>query len=350
MAGGNRKIGGSTGNAPFPDETTGRGSWSREEQYRFKLRGKWPVFPVSNIALEPGDYFFVASSGVVSTSGSIFLPAQGGTGQRVTHENLYNTIGTHFGNGDGVNSYGLPDVSDAFGYLKSDITVPSGVVSSGVLPLHRHQYSYSVKSPPSDGFGIRFNEPPETWNTSYDGSYNNGRFKEATCCISNAQFDYPVGSVVQFMLPITASDVASLLPSNVVVASGQELSRVTYADLYEALGTNYGVGDGASTFNIPDYRGIFIRGLQGKHDRVHPSGFIAGSGYADASVHKHRHQVTGSRYSNSSPSTFNGEDPWQAYPEMYPPATTSSNIGIPDGRPKNLTCLTCLVVSVFSEA
>lgn len=36
---------------------------------------------------------------------------------------------------------------------------------------------------------------------------------------------------------------------------GQAVSRSTYAALFAAIGTNYGTGDGTTTFNVPDLRG-----------------------------------------------------------------------------------------------
>ena len=41
---------------------------------------------------------------------------------------------------------------------------------------------------------------------------------------------------------------------------GQAVSRTTYASLFTALGTTYGVGDGSTTFNLPDLRGRTIAG------------------------------------------------------------------------------------------
>ncbi|HQU24986.1 MAG TPA: tail fiber protein [Acidiphilium sp.] len=38
-------------------------------------------------------------------------------------------------------------------------------------------------------------------------------------------------------------------------AYGQEVSRITYADLFAAIGTAWGAGDGSTTFNVPDMRG-----------------------------------------------------------------------------------------------
>lgn len=38
-------------------------------------------------------------------------------------------------------------------------------------------------------------------------------------------------------------------------ADGRAISRNAYPDLFAALGTVYGAGDGATTFNLPDLRG-----------------------------------------------------------------------------------------------
>lgn len=48
-----------------------------------------------------------------------------------------------------------------------------------------------------------------------------------------------------------------------LLCNGQAVSRATYADLYALIGTNFGEGDGSTTFNVPDYRGKFLRGLGG---------------------------------------------------------------------------------------
>lgn len=50
-------------------------------------------------------------------------------------------------------------------------------------------------------------------------------------------------------------------PAGWVKANGQALSRADYSVLFAAIGTSYGVGDGSTTFNVPDLRGEFIRGV-----------------------------------------------------------------------------------------
>lgn len=53
------------------------------------------------------------------------------------------------------------------------------------------------------------------------------------------------------------------LPAGWLECNGAAISRTTYAELYSILGTTYGAGDGSTTFNIPDYRGQFLRGKDG---------------------------------------------------------------------------------------
>ncbi len=54
---------------------------------------------------------------------------------------------------------------------------------------------------------------------------------------------------------------AAAIPSGWLECDGAAVSRTTYASLFAAIGTTFGVGDGSTTFNLPDLRGEFIRGL-----------------------------------------------------------------------------------------
>ena len=49
-------------------------------------------------------------------------------------------------------------------------------------------------------------------------------------------------------------------PSGWLACGGQAISRVKYVDLFSVIGTTYGVGDGTTTFNLPDIRGRVIAG------------------------------------------------------------------------------------------
>lgn len=50
------------------------------------------------------------------------------------------------------------------------------------------------------------------------------------------------------------------VPSGYLECNGTAVSRTTYSALFAVLGTIYGAGDGSTTFNLPDYRGMFLRG------------------------------------------------------------------------------------------
>jgi microcystin-dependent protein len=44
----------------------------------------------------------------------------------------------------------------------------------------------------------------------------------------------------------------STAPTNWLLCDGSAVSRTTYANLFSAIGTNYGTGDGSTTFNLPN--------------------------------------------------------------------------------------------------
>lgn len=52
----------------------------------------------------------------------------------------------------------------------------------------------------------------------------------------------------------------SAAPDGWLLCYGQDVSRTTYADLFTALSTTYGVGDGSTTFTLPDLRGRVVAG------------------------------------------------------------------------------------------
>lgn len=62
----------------------------------------------------------------------------------------------------------------------------------------------------------------------------------------------PVGSIIAWP--------DSSVPNHYLECDGREISRSDYSDLFGIIGTKYGVGDGSTTFEIPDFRGRFLRG------------------------------------------------------------------------------------------
>lgn len=62
----------------------------------------------------------------------------------------------------------------------------------------------------------------------------------------------PAGSVFDY--------AGTAAPSGYLLCFGQAVSRSTYSDLFTAIGTTFGSGDGSTTFNLPDLRGRVAAG------------------------------------------------------------------------------------------
>ena len=66
----------------------------------------------------------------------------------------------------------------------------------------------------------------------------------------------------EYLIDLTGSlhlFATATAPTGFLKANGAEVSRTSYAKLFEKIGTTYGGGNGSTTFNIPDVRGEFLR-------------------------------------------------------------------------------------------
>lgn len=93
------------------------------------------------------------------------------------------------------------------------------------------------------------------------------------------------------LLPFAANSTAKI-PTGYLEANGQAVSRTAYADLFAAISTLWGAGDGSTTFNVPDLRGRFVIGYGGA------SGLTAG---AVGGAWNHTHSFSDS-FTTSGPS------------------------------------------------
>lgn len=99
----------------------------------------------------------------------------------------------------------------------------------------------------------------------------------------------------------------STAPTGWLKANGAAVSRTAYADLFAAIGTTYGKGDGFTTFNLPDLRGVFLRGWDdgrgvdgGRSLGTVQAGAIQLHGHAASSTSTGSHGHTGSANPNGS--------------------------------------------------
>ena len=68
----------------------------------------------------------------------------------------------------------------------------------------------------------------------------------------------PPGTVIAYAADASGTNGAA--PAGWLLCNGQAVSRTAYSELFGLIGTRYGTGNGSTTFNVPDYRGYFLRG------------------------------------------------------------------------------------------
>ena len=81
----------------------------------------------------------------------------------------------------------------------------------------------------------------------------------------------PVGSYIQHAGPTA--------PTGFIACDGAAVSRTTYADLFDVIGTTYGAGNGTTTFNLPDARGLVMvgAGAHGTMTRANGTAYNGGT-------------------------------------------------------------------------
>lgn len=83
-------------------------------------------------------------------------------------------------------------------------------------------------------------------------------------------------------------------PTGYLICDGSAVSRTTYSDLFTAIGTTWGTGDGSTTFNLPDLRAAVLRGAgsHGTETMANGSAYDGGSvgTYGDDKMQGHWHQ------------------------------------------------------------
>lgn len=124
-------------------------------------------------------------------------------------------------------------------------------------------------------------------------------------------------------------------PTGWFAADGSAVSRTTYANLFAAIGTTWGAGDGSTTFNIPDLRGYFLRPMDNGRGIDPGRGFGSGQGSQNLS---HVHSPAGGSYFIANA----GGSPANIASGPYLTVNTMAASGGNESRPINIAILVCI--------
>jgi len=143
----------------------------------------------------------------------------------------------------------------------------------------------------------------------------------------------------QFLVSQVCFFARETAPDGFLKCNGAAVSRTAYADLFAAIGTTYGAGDGSTTFLLPDLRGEFIRGWA--DGRAVDTGRAFGT-FQDQAFASHTHTSDsqlwfGSRWTSSYTSTQIGADVTIGHK-----AATINSTGGTETRPRNVALLACI--------
>lgn len=121
----------------------------------------------------------------------------------------------------------------------------------------------------------------------------------------------------------------TILPFGWLHCRGAAVSRTTYSDLFTVIGTSFGTGDGTTTFNLPDFRGVFPRG----YDEIRgiDPGRVFGSYQSDEFM-MHSHSVKEGTSGGGGSLLTSGDD----YSDDVHTFSDTGNMGGSETRPKNI--------------
>lgn len=134
----------------------------------------------------------------------------------------------------------------------------------------------------------------------------------------------PAGAIMDFAM--------NAAPAGWLACDGALVSRTTYAALFAAIGTTWGAGDGSTTFQLPDMRGYFRRGVGTNSDGT-ASGAFAAKQADDFKSHNHGIGILRADATTGSGINIVGAGSG---------SLLSDSNGGAETRPKNIAVLTCI--------
>lgn len=228
-------------------------------------------------------------SGYWSSAPSGYLLEDGSAVSRTTYAALFAAIGTTYGAGNGSTTFNLPDsrgragvnisasdsefdvMGEKPGSKREQLTIAQIPSHTHTQNSHNHNGGYanpyvsdsslggigvSSQSGGSFGFYLRAGQPATATNQNTGGDDDHNNIQPSIVKLSAIKYTDESGSSGTAVTPGTSlGGYWNSVPSGYLFEDGSAVSRTTYADLFNVIGTTYGAGNGSTTFNLPDSRG-----------------------------------------------------------------------------------------------
>ncbi len=218
-----------------------------------------------------------------------YLLCDGSAVSRTMFPDLFAAIGTTYGSGDGSTTFNLPDYNTAQRFAQGGTV--AGTVKQAGLPnitgtfnVNNYGVSGAFTKDTYQNFNDRGTTTTRIDTVTLDASASNPIYGNSdtvqpnalTCRYIIKAFDGQTADSALIDITQYAEAVADarvpigmMLPcatetarKNFLLCDGSAVSRDTYSALFAVIGTKYGVGDGSTTFNLPNYNvsGRFVQG------------------------------------------------------------------------------------------
>ena len=240
-----------------------------------------------------------------------YAAADGSEISKTDYNDLFNLVGNTFGQASDVNKFKLPNITDNR-EVSSEEATPSTLVkrddqgtikakmleltsyfpvATGVEPDKLKDKGYSILVWSTYGT-VQMISAKDFFEKTLRGFSGGG----TTSDLNVERGDYFQAGQYGFFAMKNPK-------GRWLFCDGREISREDYPELFEAIGTTYGEGNGTTTFNIPDRRGYFGRCLDAGAGVDYQSDREIGSKQGDAI-----RNITGKMYDNhlSSMNTTEG--------------------------------------------
>lgn len=153
--------------------------------------------------------------------------------------------------------------------------------------------------------------------------------------------EVPAGAIMAF--------ARSQCPAGWLKANGDAILRSAFANLYNVIGNTYGAGDGSTTFNLPDMRGYFLRGVDdgaGRDPQAAARTARADGTVGDThgTVQEQGTAVNGLSVSISNAQGYTNNSGWGYGTNnlSFGAVTATVHSTDPETRPKNISVLYCI--------